>query len=193
MNDTTKTKWDATYQSAYYKEWRKTKKEHLAEYQKKWRKENKEYLQQYFKENKEKIVEINKVYRETHPEQRKENWNKWYQTNKIRSPKRRFTEAKSMAKKRDIEWSLTLEEYVDLIILPCYYCANKLGEPVKRSIGLDRLDSNKGYELTNVVSCCNNCNVMKNSFLTPEEMQLVAKTLIEFRQQQAKNVEETLQ
>ena len=109
--------------------------------------------------------------------------------NKIRSPRRRFTEAKHSAKKRKIEWRLTLDEYIALIAMPCYYCENKLCEPVKRATGLDRLDSNKGYEIGNVVSCGYMCNCIKHQFLSPEEMKLVAKTLIDFRQQRAVGAE----
>lgn len=65
--------------------------------------------------------------------------------------------------------------------MPCYYCENKLCEPVKRATGLDRLNSDEGYELSNVVSCGYMCNCMKHMFLTPEEMKFVAQALIVFR------------
>lgn len=42
----------------------------------------------------------------------------------------------------------------------CTYC-NYLS--IDTLNGLDRLDSNKSYELTNVVSCCKLCNFMKGS------------------------------
>ena len=186
--DSIKTKkWSKQRQSEYYKEWRKTNKKHLAEYKKNWDSENPNYNSQYYENNKEEILQNNKNWREEHPEQVKKNWDKWYQMNKTRSPKRRFTEAKHSAKKRKIEWNLTLEEYTELIATPCYYCNNRLCEPVKRSVGLDRLDSNKGYEISNVVSCGYMCNCIKHMFLTPEEMKLVAKTLIEFRSQKKLN------
>jgi hypothetical protein len=44
---------------------------------------------------------------------------------------------------------------------PCYYC----GELSK---GIDRLDSTKGYEVENCVSCCEQCNYMKLDY-TQEE------------------------
>jgi len=105
--------------------------------------------------------------------------------NPQRSPKRRFTEAKHTAKKREIIWDLTLEEYSALITIPCHYCENKLGQPVKRSIGLDRLDSNKGYEPNNVVSCCYVCNCIKNEFLTPEETKAAVRAILEVRERNA--------
>jgi hypothetical protein len=181
--DKNTTKWDKQQQSAYYKEWRKKNKIRLIEYQKKWHEDNKEHINQYREDNSEKISQQQKEWREKHPGRSKQLWNEWYQMNKTRSPKRRFTEAKHAAKKRKINWSLTLEEYSTLITMPCYYCDNKLGLPVTRATGLDRLDSNKGYELSNVVSSCYMCNCMKHMFLTAEEMKFIAKSLIEFRSQ----------
>lgn len=155
------------------------------EYYKNWYRENKEHVKRYRKNNKEKISKQQKEWREAHPEQVKHLWDEWYKMNKTRSPKRRFTEAKHSAKKREIEWQLTLEKYSSLIIMPCYYCANKLGAPVKRSIGLDRLDSNKGYELENVVSCCYTCNCIKNEFLTPEETKAAVNAVLEIREKKS--------
>ena len=57
----------------------------------------------------------------------------------------------------------------------------KLGKPVKRSTGLDRLDSDGCYELTNVVSCCYSCNTIKNNILTPEETKIAVKAILDFR------------
>jgi len=160
-------------------------KEDRAAYLKKWNEDHKEHLHEYRANNAE-IISIKQKERRAEklkedPNHFKDSWQEWYKNNKIRSPKRRFTEAKHSAKKRKIEWTLTLDEYAMLIIMPCYYCANELGEPVRRSIGLDRLNSDLGYELNNVVSCCYLCNVVKGMFLTQEEMILVAKTLIDFR------------
>jgi hypothetical protein len=177
-------KWDKEKQAEYYKEWRKKNKERLKEYQKKWHEENKEHIKQYLEDNKEKIAEKSKEWRDSHQDERKKLWDEWYAKNKIRSPKRRFTEAKHAAKKRKIEWLLSFDEYSKLIEMPCYYCANQLGEPVKKSTGLDRLNSDGYYELTNVVSCCYICNIIKNTFLSPEETKIAIKAVLDFRSSQ---------
>lgn len=156
-------------------------KNNRSEYNKKWYQENKDKVKQWRLDNKEKISKRQKEWRKNNPERSKELWDQWYKNNKIRTPKRRFTEAKRTAKRRNIYWNLTLEEYSFLINMPCYYCNNLLCDPVVRSIGLDRLNSNIGYELNNVVSCGYACNVIKHTFLTPEEMKLVASTIIDFR------------
>lgn len=169
-------------QSKYYKEWRQKNKEKLKEYQKKWHENNKEHVKEYLQENSDHIRQQQKEYRENNKEKIHENWNEWYKNHPERSPKRRFAEAKNKSiKKRQIEWNLSFDEYSLLIKKPCYYCENKLGEPVKRSTGLDRLDSSKGYELSNVVSCCYVCNCIKNEFLTPEETKAAVYVVINMR------------
>jgi len=179
--DKTQTKWTKEKQAAYYKEWRKKNKEKISEYQKKWHEENRDKTKQYLEDNKEYISEKSKKYREENKEYLKELWKEWYKKNKERSPKRRFTEAKNAAKKRNIEWKLLFEEYIKLIETPCYYCNNELGPPVKRSIGLDRLDSNGCYELNNVVSCCYKCNTLKSNIFTPEETKMAVETILNYR------------
>jgi hypothetical protein len=181
MGNTSTKKWDSAREEEYQKEYYKANKNHISAYQKEWYAQNKEHVRQYNKDNHEKILKQQQEKHNANPEKRKERWQKWYQMNKTRSPKRRFTEAKHSAKKRKIEWTLTLEEYTALIAMPCYYCDNKLCEPVKRSIGLDRLDSSKGYEISNVVSCGYACNCIKHTFLTPEETKAAVQAILTLR------------
>jgi len=66
------------------------------------------------------------------------------------------------ASKRKLEFSLDIEEFSRLVLKPCHYCGgfSKLenGTPY---CGIDRIDSNKGYIVSNCVSCCTTCNRMK--------------------------------
>ena len=96
-------------------------------------------------------------------------------------PARRFGNARSMAKNRKHAWLLTLEQYKEIIKDPCYYCDNKLDAPVQKGSGLDRIDSNKGYEIDNVVSCCNFCNGLKSDKLSMVENKAVVGLLIQMR------------
>ena len=59
--------------------------------------------------------------------------------------------------KRGLEYSLTKEQYDELIYKPCYLCGYKniVGN------GLDRQDNTKGYIIDNVLPCCSTCNMMK--------------------------------
>jgi len=49
---------------------------------------------------------------------------------------------------------LTLQEYLQIVILPCYYCDNV------PSLGADRMDNDMGHWSSNVVPCCEKCNVI---------------------------------
>lgn len=63
------------------------------------------------------------------------------------------------AKKRQILFALTPEEYVNIINNNCYLCGIKYDLP-----GLDRIDSNKDYTIDNVKACCSNCNYLKKHY-----------------------------
>lgn len=73
---------------------------------------------------------------------------------------------------RNKEWSLSFEDWCDLVQQECHVCG---AAPVLREgkvhmrtgtrvpiNGIDRIDSDQGYILGNVRSCCPTCNYMKN-------------------------------
>lgn len=98
-----------------------------------------------------------------------------------RTPESRFSNAKLRAKKRDLIWNITFDEFKTLIQQPCHYCQNKLGKAVEVGVGLDRIDNNRGYELTNVVSCCWPCNILHSNILTADETMQVVKFILTLR------------
>ena len=55
---------------------------------------------------------------------------------------------------------LTKEQFETIIKQPCYYCGIM---QEKGFNGIDRMDSTKGYEIDNCVSCCTDCNLMKGA------------------------------
>jgi ribosomal protein S27E len=83
------------------------------------------------------------------------------------------------AKSRNLEWSLSDEQFENLIFGDCNYC-NEKPKPIqhlKRYIkvkevlnvnGIDRVNTHQGYNIENCVSCCSRCNRMKMA-LTKEE------------------------
>lgn len=76
-----------------------------------------------------------------------------------RGPRRLFTEAKYNALRRGIAWELTFDDYVAWIWgAPCCYC----GDP-KTPHGIDRINNEPFYVITNTVSCCKWCNRAKSS------------------------------
>lgn len=78
-------------------------------------------------------------------------------------PYRRRGEIRSNAVRRGIPWSLTKGQFIAFWQKPCTYCGGAI-----ETIGLDRIDNTRGYEVGNVVPCCGVCNRMKSN-MTREE------------------------
>ena len=49
----------------------------------------------------------------------------------------------------------------------CIYCGDT------KNIGCDRIDNNKGHTKDNVQPCCKNCNYIRNTYFSVEEMKLI--------------------
>jgi hypothetical protein len=79
---------------------------------------------------------------------------------------------KKSAKERGLSYNLTREEFKEITSKNCYYCDNTPGN-IRNArnrnnggytfTGIDRLDSNYGYEIWNVVPSCFLCNKMKTN------------------------------
>ena len=106
---------------------------------------------EYLKRNAENA----KQWRENNPEKQR-----IMNENKKKSYKVKYSNYKRSAKYRRLSFSLSREEFDDLVNGLCFYCANK---DVNKLNGIDRKDSKLGYELDNCVSCCRTCNYMKGS------------------------------
>ena len=70
---------------------------------------------------------------------------------------------RSGAKIRGIPFLLTFEQFSSFWQKPCHYSGHTIA-----TIGLDRIDSSKGYSIDNVVPCCQACNVAKLR-MSPED------------------------
>lgn len=79
------------------------------------------------------------------------------------SPHGRFNSYKNDAKHSRIEFVLSFEEFMTLWQKSCVYCGSEV-----KTIGVDRIDSNGKYEISNVVACCGICNFMKKAMTTVE-------------------------
>jgi hypothetical protein len=80
--------------------------------------------------------------------------------------------------RRNIKYSLTKEEYDEIIYKPCYLCGfkNIVGN------GLDREDNSKGYSIDNVLPCCSSCNMMK-AFYTKDDYINQMKKIYDFKKE----------
>ena len=91
-----------------------------------------------------------------------------------------FSEYKRRETRDGIKFSLDKDKFDELVKQNCNYCG-KLANACKRECnGLDRINSNIGYIMANVVPCCSTCNWAKH-IMTLEEfkqwIQQVAKHL----------------
>lgn len=94
------------------------------------------------------------------------------EANKLTSPiNAKFDRVKRDAKTRKINFSLSKEQFKELILQNCFYCGIEPNVEIFSQSrgasllahGVDRIDSNKGYEPDNTVSCCVVCNRAKNT------------------------------
>lgn len=97
---------------------------------------------------------------------------------------------------RQISFTLTLDEFQELIKTPCYYCGSPPSQKMRHYRitrdkvtqkchseciyyliynGIDRVDNEKGYDKDNVVSCCRKCNHMKFDLSIKEFMEHIIK------------------
>ncbi len=105
----------------------------------------------------------NQIYYEKNRERIRKN-----QHNNNRTIKSRYLYGKVKAKKRNIKFELSFEEYNKLLLSPCYYCGNELDE---MGVGLDRINNDKsiGYTSKNVLPCCGRCNKTRGIHWTVEQ------------------------
>lgn len=112
-------------------------------------------IKQYKKRDKEHVNEIQRIASQK-PE-RKAVKNEWVKANPEKVAFKNLN-----CRNRDYPGSidLTKEQFETIIKQPCYYCGIM---QEKGFNGIDRMDSTKGYEIDNCVSCCTDCNMMKGA------------------------------
>lgn len=101
-----------------------------------------------------------------------------------------FRRYKHQAKKRNVNFKLTKEQFKKLTQKDCFWCGSEPSQEYRRDNangsfiynGVDRYDSNKGYILDNCVTSCGKCNVMKNN-LTENEFIFHLKKILKHRGQ----------
>jgi len=98
-----------------------------------------------------------------------------------------FNLYKRNAKNRNINFNLSIDEFKEITQKNCYYCnvspkqfsSNYIQYGLYIYNGIDRIDSNKGYEIDNVVPCCGVCNRAKLA-MPLDEFILWIKNLCEY-------------
>lgn len=113
-----------------------------------------------------------------------------------------FKRIKRNALQRGISFNLTFDEFVALSKQNCYYSghspapynpyimagrfkAQMTKETIDRACvlvnGIDRIDSNKGYDISNCVPCCSQCNYSKLDY-TEEEFIQHAYSIVSYQE-----------
>lgn len=92
---------------------------------------------------------------------------------------------RNKATRKKLPFSLSREITKYLMLKNCFYCDEKPSNvtpapPDRKGLvftynGLDRLDSNKGYDINNVLPCCKYCNRMKSDLTFDEFIQRIMK------------------
>ncbi len=93
---------------------------------------------------------------------------------------------KGGAKKRNLEFSLTKEQFRELTQQKCFYCGtephNICHYPQSNGKfiynGIDRIDNTKGYTVDNCITCCYICNQWKRAY-TQQEFLMRIKLIYE--------------
>lgn len=74
----------------------------------------------------------------------------------------------STARRRALAVTLTVEQIISVRLYDprCWYCESELPESIG---GLDRIDSDRGYDIYNVLPCCSICNDARGYLLSAAE------------------------
>ena len=70
-----------------------------------------------------------------------------------------YSEYKKRANNKLLQFELTTNDYVEIINDNCYLCGRDGSNEFTN--GIDRIDNNLGYIMSNVKSCCGSCNYIK--------------------------------
>ncbi len=95
-------------------------------------------------------------------------------------PESRYLFSKRRARERNLEFTISLTEYINLISEPCFYCGGTFPSP-KYGTGLDRIENNLGYIAGNCCSCCKTCNMLKGSVFTQAEAKIAVQAILAYR------------
>lgn len=93
-------------------------------------------------------------------------------------------QVKRQATSRNLDFTLSNKEILDLVFQPCFYCGKEHSNTAKSttgdillSNGIDRVDNTKGYVQGNVVPCCRYCNISKFDLETKEWIENISRIL----------------
>lgn len=83
-----------------------------------------------------------------------------------------YTRYRNGARARELPFDITLSEFKELWGKPCTYCGVSI-----YTIGIDRVQSDLGYTVSNITPCCTRCNLTKRNMLPEEYLALCARVV----------------
>src|SRR3990167_8069720 len=117
-----------------------------------------EYHSEYYKKNKDKMLAYNNKYNRIHVKRLSQYRKKYREKNKdkarkqiaqwSKTPKGCFSHYKCRAKYRGKLFKISFEDFNTFWQQPCSYCGASIA-----TIGLDRMDNQKGYLIGNFTPC----------------------------------------
>ena len=95
------------------------------------------------------------------------------------------------AKRRKINFDIAYEDFVTFSKDKCHYCSAEPKQCINFAKfghrgnflynGLDRIDSDKGYVIDNIVTCCRDCNCAKASLSYNDFLNLIKKIYVNLK------------
>ena len=76
-------------------------------------------------------------------------------------------------KSNDPEFSLSMNDFVEMLVSKCTYCGHR--DLTRGYIGIDRVDSSMAHIEGNCVACCWTCNRMKSDMDVHEWIRHIAR------------------
>lgn len=109
-----------------------------------------------------------------------------------------YTRYKTSAKHRDIDFNMSLDDFISVASKPCFFCGNgtaeynKWQEPWTQTkgrfitaeekkaytitrTGIDRINNQMGYAPNNIQPCCKNCNRAKMDLSQEDFLSLIER------------------
>ncbi len=84
-----------------------------------------------------------------------------------------FNNYKKSANSRNLEFTISEEEFNEMIRLPCYLCG--LLSSDENTNGIDRFKNNIGYVIDNCRPCCGHCNILKRDLTYDKIIEIASK------------------
>lgn len=130
----------------------------------------------FFKDNKNKIDGL-QCYCKSCALSFKKDWRLIHGRREARLPKSCYNKGMHNAKKRELEWSITYKQYLKFVTEnnTCYYCDTEMESCA--GLGLNRVNSKKGYTMDNIKRCCSKCNTIMNNFTVEDLRSRVFKII----------------